>query len=565
MRGSLLRLVLVLALVLSMAGAAVASPALPRVQLKPRPELLVVEVIPAEGSHLAADLPLRAEVDDGEFSFSISEPAPPSSGPGRVRLPLIREKRITGWTVQVEGATCADDGTTCAPFHAEATLPPGGLRVALPVRAGRLPRPEPVAPPTPPPPPAPPMADRLVLIDFFATWCPPCDRLRDEFLEAPAWEEFLDDYTVRSVDADDPSSFALKDRYQVGGYPTLLVTTPGGEVLERIVGFPGAEAVAERISRAAVTRPAVHDSPCAASWPAVRLGVARGKEDAARDVLASQCPDRDAFLDEAAESPWIIRLAWELALDAEDPAALALAAPLVESLPLGDAAEIAEGSGAAGDASALRARVIQRIEEALPAALPDATARIDLANALYYAGTWDAERAAAWHPRALELMAEAIAIRHGKPLPTPLVPDGLLAMGPSLGEHEGLVHDVVYLLEALERHGDAARFYRAMQHLRPDDFTWFDGQAAHLQSQGILREAVILARAALDRSYGDTRLRAAHRLATILAAQGDPETARTVIDEALAAAPPDVEHVRTWRYRERLETLRASLDSSAAP
>ena len=115
------------------------------------------------------------------------------------------------------------------------------------------------------------MADRLVLIDFFATWCPPCDRLRDEFLEAPAWEDFLGDYTVRSVDADDPSSFALKDRYQVGGYPTLLVTTPGGEVLERIVGFPGAEAVAQRTDGKVTPEAIASRTACFCPPPSVML------------------------------------------------------------------------------------------------------------------------------------------------------------------------------------------------------------------------------------------------------------------------------------------------------
>ena len=54
-------------------------------------------------------------------------------------------------------------------------------------------------------------------------------------------------------------------------------------------------------------------------------------------------------------------------------------------------------------------------------------------------------------------------------------------------------------------------------------------------------------------------LRAAKRLAEVLIAREHLDEALAVIDEALGAPPPAEQHVRTWRYRKDLNTLRDTL------
>jgi tetratricopeptide (TPR) repeat protein len=97
----------------------------------------------------------------------------------------------------------------------------------------------------------------------------------------------------------------------------------------------------------------------------------------------------------------------------------------------------------------------------------------------------------------------------------------------------------------------------------PDEFTFHYALAGHLRDQGDLEAAGAAARAAVDRAYGDNRLRAVGRLAGVLADQGDVASARALLDEALAAAvrPDDGTRVRTFRYLDVLETQRAALDA----
>jgi len=81
----------------------------------------------------------------------------------------------------------------------------------------------------------------LVILDFSAVWCPPCNLLAAEVLHAPDSAELLDGFQLAVLDVDHPSSWTLKDRYDVGGYPTVVVVDPEGKELDRVVGYPGRE------------------------------------------------------------------------------------------------------------------------------------------------------------------------------------------------------------------------------------------------------------------------------------------------------------------------------------
>ncbi|MCO4769480.1 MAG: thioredoxin family protein [Deltaproteobacteria bacterium] len=555
---------LLLAIVLLAPGAAQAQAdeSLPTVRLVPKPELLVVRVQPADGFHLAADLPLRANVTDGYFTFEVNDPAPPETGEARLRLPLVRERRITSWTVSVEGATCADDGTTCVPFHVEQELGRGQLRGVLVAEAGRLPRshaPPPTKPTKPtrtvPEPADAPTVPRLVLYDFFATWCPPCDRLRDEFLEHPDWADVVETFDVRSLDADDPSSFSLKDQYRVGGYPTVLLTTATGEVLDRIVGFPGSEEMARRLAAARAATGTAEG--CSGAVKTARRTTARDVDANAWPALSAACPDPQSFKDFAG-----LVFAFELAERAEDARALGLALAGAEQAPsegvaarLGWAAsQLLTEQGAAEEAEALEEGLARRIDSRWKAAGLSPEQRIDLADALYYRGQWDPDEKVRLHQAAAEQLARAITDREGVE-PGPL-PDTLLGLSAKLKHHEGLVHDLVYLLRSAGAHESVGRIYGGMIALFPEAFTWHYAQAGWLLQEGAVDKAEPSARRALEYSYGDMSLRAAKRLADILVAREKLDEAVAVIDAALEAPLPEQQHVRTWRYRTALTALR---------
>lgn len=74
--------------------------------------------------------------------------------------------------------------------------------------------------------------EQLVLVDFFATWCGPCNML------APIIEEVANEYSskvkVCKVNVDDERDLALK--YEVESIPTLIFFR-NGMPIKTSVGF----------------------------------------------------------------------------------------------------------------------------------------------------------------------------------------------------------------------------------------------------------------------------------------------------------------------------------------
>lgn len=76
-------------------------------------------------------------------------------------------------------------------------------------------------------------ADGLVLVDFFATWCGPCQQM------APVIEEIADmndDVDVYKLDIDESPEICRE--YDVEAVPTVILFDKGEEI-ERFVGLTG--------------------------------------------------------------------------------------------------------------------------------------------------------------------------------------------------------------------------------------------------------------------------------------------------------------------------------------
>jgi len=67
-----------------------------------------------------------------------------------------------------------------------------------------------------------------VLVDFGATWCPPCREME------PILDRLESDFKVVRVDVDENEDLA--SRMKVTGYPTLLIFVDG-KVAKRFLGF----------------------------------------------------------------------------------------------------------------------------------------------------------------------------------------------------------------------------------------------------------------------------------------------------------------------------------------
>ena len=612
---------LILLAVLSLGATALAGDdvAPPEVCWTKAPGQLKIRITPEGSSHLAPNLPVEVVLEDGvQFTTRWIEDEVPSEGPVEIATVRVRDRAADGWTLTVSGGVCNDDGSVCLPFHATETIPARGkVRGRLTAEPGPAPRPLPIRGDVPDEvtdaamlPPGrrwydatdeggveAAMADaaasgRNVLIDFYAPWCPPCDRLKAEFLDRPEQLGVLARLVLLKADADDPATFALKDRYQVGGYPTLLVVDGAGVEFDRITGYDGrVEALAAALEAAATATGHAE----ATTVDQLRRLVAANEQDAAVAFVVGLEPSPVEALGEDYDA---LRLALQaLRGSDEDAIATELSLAAAESSPLpglaashaGDAIDMLEATDPER-AAALKVSYEERLAAIVGSRSP-ATAVLgrgwtsihgqlvdhaadlhdDIALGTWYRADWtDEDTARQLLAEAALRIAVAILIAEQQTAGLPrtddsrlsvALPDHLLSDGmrPRLLKQAGRVHDLVSLLNKANLAEIAGPLIAAMVELTPEEFTWHYKQAGFLRDHRGGNGAADAALRALTHSYGDNRLRAAKRLAELLHAAGNDEAALGTIDDALAVPAPTEEHVRTHRYRTALVELRATI------
>jgi len=82
---------------------------------------------------------------------------------------------------------------------------------------------------------------RPVLISFHGIWCPACNELEEKVFESSDFLQKSKKFQLLKVDADAKASWQLKDKYKVGGYPTIVFTNSKGDEIYRVVGYRAPE------------------------------------------------------------------------------------------------------------------------------------------------------------------------------------------------------------------------------------------------------------------------------------------------------------------------------------
>jgi thiol-disulfide isomerase/thioredoxin len=77
---------------------------------------------------------------------------------------------------------------------------------------------------------------KLVLVDFYTTWCMPCKQLDKVTWHDAAVETWLRAKTV-AIKVDAEKQRELAARYSIGAYPTIVFMEPDGKEKGRIIGF----------------------------------------------------------------------------------------------------------------------------------------------------------------------------------------------------------------------------------------------------------------------------------------------------------------------------------------
>jgi len=83
---------------------------------------------------------------------------------------------------------------------------------------------------------------KLVVVDFWATWCGPCRMISPILDEAEM--EMADQFTLVKVNVDDADEIAA--RFRIMSIPTLLFIK-NGEIVDKSVGAMPKSALVEKI------------------------------------------------------------------------------------------------------------------------------------------------------------------------------------------------------------------------------------------------------------------------------------------------------------------------------
>lgn len=86
-------------------------------------------------------------------------------------------------------------------------------------------------------------SDKIILVDFWATWCGPCQMLSPILSEIA--EQYKSKIKVGKVNVDEYRELAI--RYEISSIPTILVFKDG-KIINTFVGFCNKKELEEKLN-----------------------------------------------------------------------------------------------------------------------------------------------------------------------------------------------------------------------------------------------------------------------------------------------------------------------------
>ncbi len=409
--------------------------------------------------------------------------------------------------------------------------------------------------------------NKMVLVDFFGIWCPPCNMLDESVFNTKEFQSLGKQYVFLKMDADAPVSFELKSKYGVKGYPTIVFANADGEEVARVVGSRRAKAFVQEMRKALKSksvsfaqRKIKADSQKDPEAAFEMAELAFGQEDYSLAMRYFMIGMKKGTLTEERKQK-LISTEIGLMADAKDATTQKRLAALIETslevYPYGlEALERADQlSSLAEDLKddSMKNRALNAEFKNAEFLLknPKLLAETELTEAdLYtilasvYSSLKDEAKMKENYSKAYEAYTRQIQ-----------------ALGLDVNTERGNNLERIYSLYKSGRTDEANALYENMQKLYPEEFTFYYNQASVLDDDGKSEAALPKAEQALKYSYGDNKLRAVRLVADLRAKLGKKKEALSLLDETLKGfKAPEEEKVRTHRYLAKLKDLKTKIE-----
>ena len=415
---------------------------------------------------------------------------------------------------------------------------------------------------------------KMILIDFFGIWCPPCNMLDETVFNREDFQAMQKQFVFLKMDADRPESFELKSQYQIGGYPTVILANLNGEEINRVVGARRPKAFLAEMqhaldwkSKTLNERKLLAEAGASSGEALILAQMYYNQEDfwSASKYLQLATPDKmssiqDLNLFKKLSLGVQVGLLKELAKEASTKrkAADSLESWIKANPTLTESFEWIDylqqlAEDIKDEPLRKRAKVLaaENARGLLKSLEKDSTLlnESELTEADLYEILAEAEEDSSPSQSKRDYLAAAASYENE------IVRSGIPA-----DRERGNNIERAYCLYKGGKDQESLNLYLNLEAVYPQEFTFYFDHASVLEKMGLFQTALEKAKQALQFSYGDNQLRAAFLVASLQVKLGQKSEAKGLLSETLEKLNVDKNlKVRTSRYVEKLQQLKDRL------